>query len=216
MDIERFRRLPLLGILRDIVPRDVAPLAEAALNAGLEAIEITMNTTGAAALIRRMADASKGRLMLGAGTVLTVEDLAAALDAGATFIVMPTLVPEVVERCVAAAIPVFPGALTPQEIFSAWRAGATMVKVFPASCFGPGYFREVKGPFREVELLAVGGVNAENVPTYFAAGASGVAFAASVFRKEWLAAGRYDRIRDEIRQLVDVCRTSRPLRSEIR
>ncbi len=209
MDIERFRRLPLLGILRGLAPGDVAPLAEAALSAGLEALEITMNTAGAAGLIRQMADATKGRLMLGAGTVLTVDDLAAALDAGATFIVMPTLVPEVVERCASAAIPVFPGALTPQEIFTAWRAGATMVKVFPSSCFGPGYFREIKGPFRDVELLAVGGVNPENIPAYFEAGASGVAFGGGVFRSEWLAEQRYDRIRAEIRRLVDACRAAR-------
>jgi 2-dehydro-3-deoxyphosphogluconate aldolase/(4S)-4-hydroxy-2-oxoglutarate aldolase len=209
MDLDRFRRLPVLGILRGITPANVPPLAETVVAAGLEAIEITMNTTGAPALIRQMVAAAKGRLMVGAGTVLDVAGLDAALDAGATFVVMPTLVPAVVERCAAGSVPVFPGALTPQEIFNAWTAGAAMVKVFPASCFGPGYLKEIKGPFPNIPLLACGGVNAENMAAYLAAGASAVAFGASVFRSDWLAEGRYDRIGAAIRTLVQACRAAR-------
>jgi 2-dehydro-3-deoxyphosphogluconate aldolase/(4S)-4-hydroxy-2-oxoglutarate aldolase len=210
MDIDRFRRLPLLGILRGITAADVPPLAAAVAAAGLEAIEITMNTAGAPALIRGMAAEAKGRLMVGAGTVLGLDDLDAALGAGASFIVMPTLVPEVAERCAARGVPIFPGALTPQEIFNAWKAGATMVKVFPASCFGPGYLQEIKGPFQDIQLLACGGVNTENMATYFASGASAVAFGASVFRSDWLAERRYERIGEEVRKLVQACRAARP------
>ena len=79
-------------------------------------------------------------------------------------------------------------------------------RCFPAGCFGPGYLKEVKGPFRDVELLACGGVNAENMSAYFAAGASAVAFGGSVFRSEWLAAGEYDRIAQEVAKLVAACR----------
>jgi len=210
MDLDRFRRLPVLGILRGIAAANVPPLAGTVVAAGLEAIEITMNTTGAPALIRQMVAAAKGRLMVGAGTVLNVADLDTALDAGATFVVMPTLVAAVVERCAAGGVPVFPGALTPQEIFSAWTAGAAMVKVFPASCFGPGYLKEIKGPFRDIQLLACGGVNTENMATYFASGASAVAFGASVFRSDWLAERRYERIGEEVRKLVQACRAARP------
>ena len=99
-----------------------------------------MNTAAASSLIRQMVKASDGRLVVGAGTVLTMGDLYSALDAGATFIVLPVLVPDVVEYCAKNSIPVFPGALTPQEISNAWRAGATMVQVFPAGLFGPKYF----------------------------------------------------------------------------
>jgi 2-dehydro-3-deoxyphosphogluconate aldolase / (4S)-4-hydroxy-2-oxoglutarate aldolase len=208
MNIERFRRLPLLGILRGIRADDVEPLAEAVAGAGLEAIEITMNTADAPALIRRMVAAADGRLMVGAGTVLCLDDLEAAHRAGATFIVLPTLVREVVERCASMGVPVFPGALTPQEIHDAWRAGATMVKVFPAGAFGPSYLREIKGPFREVELLACGGVNVENMGAYFAAGATAAAFGASVFRPDWLAARRYESISEEVTRLVAACRAA--------
>lgn len=209
MDIERFRRLPLLGILRGIVAADVEPLIEVMVDAGLEAVEVTMNTSGAPALIERFRAAAGNRLMVGAGTVLDRDALAAALDAGATFIVMPILVPAVVEECAARSIPVFPGALTPQEIFTAWQAGATMVKVFPASCFGPAYFKEVKGPFADIELLAVGGVDAHNMSAYFANGASAVAFGGSVFRPAWLQEHRYDLMAAEIGSLVAACRASR-------
>ena len=210
MDIDRFRRLPVLGILRGITADHVSPLAETVVAAGLEAIEITMNTAGAPALLRGMAGAAQGRLMVGAGTVLSIDALDAALDAGATFVVMPTLVSAVVERCAADGVPVFPGALTPQEIFAAWTAGASMVKVFPASCFGPGYFREIHGPFPDIPLLACGGVTAENMAAYFASGASAVAFGASVFRPDWLAERRYDRIGEEVAKLVQTYRAAQP------
>jgi 2-dehydro-3-deoxyphosphogluconate aldolase/(4S)-4-hydroxy-2-oxoglutarate aldolase len=164
-----------------------------------------MNTPAAPALIARMRAAAGDRLMVGAGTVLDLDALEHARAAGASFIVMPTLVAAVVERCVAAGVPVFPGALTPQEIHAAWSAGATMVKVFPAGVFGPTYFREIKGPFADIELMAVGGVDTDNMAAYFSCGASAVAFGASVFRREWLAERAYDRIGVEVRRLVAAC-----------
>ncbi|MBS1112126.1 MAG: 2-dehydro-3-deoxyphosphogluconate aldolase, partial [Nitrospirae bacterium] len=137
MEVNRFRELPILGILRGITSESVKPLTETVVSSGLKTIEITMNTPDAPALIRQMSDAAGDRLTIGAGTVLSLKVLHSALDAGATFIVMPVLVPDVMEYCVKNSIPVFPGALTPQEIYNAWNAGATMVKVFPAKFFGP-------------------------------------------------------------------------------
>ncbi len=187
MDIAKFKKLPILGILRGIEPDCIEPLAETVISAGLGAIEITMNTKGAAGLIRRMAAAAGNKLTVGAGTVINMKSLKDALDAGATFIVMPVLIEEVAAYCAKNKIPVFPGSLTPQEIYRAWNAGATMVKVFPSNFFGPAYFKEIKGPFNDIELLACGGVTPDNMNEYFANGADAVAFGASVFRKEWLA-----------------------------
>jgi 2-dehydro-3-deoxyphosphogluconate aldolase/(4S)-4-hydroxy-2-oxoglutarate aldolase len=180
----------------------VEPLVEAVASAGLKTIEITMNTAAAPSLIRQMVQASKGRLVVGAGTVLTMDDLHSALDAGATFIVLPVLVPDVVGYCAKNGIPVFPGALTPQEIYTAWRAGATMVKVFPAGLFGPKYFTEIKGPFNDIELLACGGVNAETVEAFFSCQASAVAFGGSIFKKDWLERGDFTSIRASIEILI--------------
>lgn len=202
MDTAAFKQLPILGILRGIKPAEVEPLVETIDAAGLRTIEFTMNTDGAAGLIRKAVAVSKKRLTIGAGTVLNMDDLQAALDAGASFIVMPVLVNDVMAACVKKKIPVFPGALTPQEIYAAWRAGATMVKVFPSNAFGPQYFKEIKGPFQDIELLACGGVTPENLNTYFAGGASAVSFGASVFKKEWLAQKDFSSIGQAIRRFV--------------
>jgi 2-dehydro-3-deoxyphosphogluconate aldolase / (4S)-4-hydroxy-2-oxoglutarate aldolase len=204
VDLEKFRKKPLLGILRGIEPAALEPLFETVISSGLEAVEITMNTKGAAGLIKRAVKRYGRRLMIGAGTVLNMADLKTALKAGATFIVSPVLIRPVVRYCVQHKIPVFPGALIPSDIYEAWQAGATMVKVFPANCFGPDYFRELKGPFPQIELLACAGVTPENMKTYFKNGASAIAVGGSVFRKEWIAAGKFHLIRQKIQTYLKV------------
>jgi len=202
MDVEKFIRLPLLGILRGIRLEELEPVVQSVLGAGLETIEVTMNTEGASEIIGEIRALAKGRLTVGAGTVLTMQSLEAALEAGATFVVTPTLIPDVTRYCVDNAIPVFPGALTPTEIYQAWRSGATMVKVFPAGLFGPSYFKEIKGPFSEIQLLACGGVNANNIGAYRENGACAAAFGSSIFNRAWLDREEYARIGSEIRKLI--------------
>ena len=202
MDLNVFKQLPIMGILRggsvDIVPE----LTETVIRAGLKTIEVAMNTPQAAQLIEAFCQASQGRLTVGAGTVLTLADLRQARDAGATFIVMPVLVDEVAQVCRESHVPFFPGALTPQEIYQAWQAGAAMVKVFPAKVFGPKYFKEIKGPLDQVELLACGGVTADNISEHFSQGADAVAFGGSIFRKEWLTSDGLGYVKTEIEKLI--------------
>lgn len=207
MDVSEFERLPLLGILRGIGPADVEPLTETMSASGLRTVEITMNTEGAAGLIRKMVKRAARRLTVGAGTVLDVECLKEAVDAGATFIVSPVRVPKVMAYCVKHRIPVFPGALTPQEIHEAWESGATMVKVFPVKFFGPEYLKEIRGPFREIKLLACSGVTPGNLKNYFKNGASAVAIGASVFKDEWIRKKDYKSLGAEIRKFTKLCRT---------
>jgi 2-dehydro-3-deoxyphosphogluconate aldolase/(4S)-4-hydroxy-2-oxoglutarate aldolase len=210
MDIKRFRKLPLLGIVRGIAIDAIEPLVETVVASGLQSIEITMNTKNAPALIRKMATVAGDGLMVGAGTVLTMEELHQALDAGATFIVMPTLVPSIVRYCKSNSIPVFPGALTPGEIHAAWSSGATMVKVFPSTFFGPAYFKEIKGPFQDIELLACGGITPENVGSFISSGASAVAFGGSVFNHTWLKNREFDKISSRIEAFVQSVRAHHP------
>jgi 2-dehydro-3-deoxyphosphogluconate aldolase/(4S)-4-hydroxy-2-oxoglutarate aldolase len=204
MDVARFKKKPVMGIVRGVEPEQIEPLIEAVVAAGLETLEITMNTPHADSLIQKAKKAGQSRLMLGAGTVLDRDSLKQALDSGATFIVTPVLIKEVIEYCVKNKIPVFPGALTPQEIYNAWKEGATMVKVFPARFFGPEYFREIKAPFAEIELMAVAGVTPQNMREYFACGASAIAFGVSVFRKEWLQKREYSHITSAIRSYLEL------------
>jgi len=202
MNIKEFKKQPLMGILRGVKLEQIEPLVEAIISSGLKTVEITMNTEGAPLLIRKAKKVSRKRLTLGAGTVLDMHSLKSALDSGATYIVMPVLIKDVLKYCVKNKIPVFPGALTPQEIYQAWKEGATMVKVFPAKFFGPEYFREIKGPFQDIELLACAGVTPENLRAYFVCGASAAAFGASVFKKEWLQKKDYASITRAIKSYI--------------
>lgn len=210
MQPQPFARSPFLGILRGIGKGAIEPLVEALVPAGLDALEITMNTPGAPDLIRELVRVAGGRLAVGAGTVLSLSDLRAALDAGAGFVVSPTLVPEVVSSCARGGIPVFPGALTPGEIHAAHQAGATMVKVFPAGVFGPSYLREVKGPFQDIPLLACGGVNPENVGSFFANGASAVAFGTSIFRPDLIEKRDFEGVSRRLRTLMEAAGPAGP------
>ncbi|MGA2774584.1 MAG: bifunctional 4-hydroxy-2-oxoglutarate aldolase/2-dehydro-3-deoxy-phosphogluconate aldolase [Candidatus Omnitrophota bacterium] len=202
MNVADFKKLPILGILRGIELPSVEPLVETIISSGLKTIEITMNTVDAPELIRKTVSVAAGRLTIGAGTVLNLKDLEKALSSGASFIVSPVLVDSVMEYCVKNRVPVFPGALTPSEIYKAWLAGATMVKVFPAKFFGPDYFREIKGPFSDIELLVCAGVTAQNMHEYLSTGASAITFGASVFKKEWLQNKDYEKIGGAIREFV--------------
>jgi 2-dehydro-3-deoxyphosphogluconate aldolase / (4S)-4-hydroxy-2-oxoglutarate aldolase len=169
------RRCRLIAILRRVEPRQrlldlVASLAED----GVRAFEVTFDAAAAAddlaAVRERLRASDIGEPVLGAGTVVTLDRLEAAIRAGARFIVAPTLDVEVVERAVERGIPVTPGAYSPTEIELAWRSGATFVKVFPASSLGPSHVRELHGPLPEIELIATGGVDATNARQFLAAG----------------------------------------------
>jgi 2-dehydro-3-deoxyphosphogluconate aldolase/(4S)-4-hydroxy-2-oxoglutarate aldolase len=203
MKLVDFKQKPILGILRGVGLNVIEPVVESVISAGLETLEITMNTPRAPELIKKIKDSYGNRLNLGAGTVVNLKELKSALDNGASFIVMPIVVKEVVEFCVKNKIPVFPGALTPSEIYLAHQMGATMVKIFPAKFFGPDYFKEIKGPFEKIELLACGGVTSSNLKDYFKCGASAVSFGASVFRKDWLEKKDFKAIGQAVRSFIE-------------
>jgi 2-dehydro-3-deoxyphosphogluconate aldolase/(4S)-4-hydroxy-2-oxoglutarate aldolase len=203
MDMERFKLKPVMGILRGVGSHLIEPLTRAVISAGLQTFEITMNTEGAPELIKKAVKVSAGRLSVGAGTVLDMKSLKIALGAGATFIVTPVFIEHITAYCVKNKIPIFPGALTPAEIYAAWSAGATMVKVFPAGVFGPKYFKEIKGPFDDIKLLACGGVTPDNMKEYFTNGADAISFGAGVFRMDWLAKKNFAEIEARIKEYLN-------------
>jgi len=202
MNIQTFKQLPILGILRGITLDAIKPIADVSMNTGLNAIEITMNTEDAPKLIETMRNHCGEKMSVGAGTVTSFEILKKAINAGAEFIVMPIINTTVMEYCTDQKIPVFPGALTPNEIFKAWNLGASMVKVFPASVFGPSYFKEIKAPMNNIELLACGGVSEKTIGEYFKNGASAAAFGASIYKKEWMDSNKYELIEKELQLLI--------------
>jgi 2-dehydro-3-deoxyphosphogluconate aldolase/(4S)-4-hydroxy-2-oxoglutarate aldolase len=165
----------LVAIVRSRVGDRLAAACDALLEAGVRCLEITMNTPGALSVVRRLAGEGREEIEIGVGTVRRVEDVAAAADAGATFVVAPNTDPAVGARAAACGLGWYPGALTPTEISAAWDLGATAVKVFPAGLAGgPRYLREVCAPLDDLLLVPTGGVTVDDVPGYLQAGALAV------------------------------------------
>lgn len=200
----RFARMPLIGILRKQPDWVVEPLVQALADSGFTALEITMNTPGAAAQIRTAVNKAEDRIAIGAGTVTSLSELDEAQAAGASFIVTPIVVTEVITACVQRGLPVFPGAFTPTEIHLAHRLGATMVKLFPANRLGPDYVRDLKAPLSSVRLLATGGITPESLPAYVRAGAEGFGIGSPLFSPAHLAAGDWNWIRQRATQFCDI------------
>ncbi len=188
----QFRELPVVGILRFFPAEQVKQLIPATLAGGLRNLEITMNSAGAEDLIRLACELVGDRGNVGAGTVTTVAELDRALAAGAAFVVTPAVVPEVIRACVERAVPVMPGAMTPTEILTAWRLGATLVKVFPADQLGPAHIRAVKAPFPEIPLMPTGGVTVETLPAFQQAGADAFGVGSPLFDSKRAAAGDWE------------------------
>lgn len=183
------------------VTTELAPTVAAALaEGGVRAFELTLNEPEAEALrsIEAVARVAAGLgLELGAGTVLSIEAAGRAVDSGATFLVMPHLDPELVAWAAARDIPAFPGCATPTEILAAWRAGAAAVKLFPASSAGPGFVRELRGPFPDIAIVPTGGVTLESAQLFITAGAVAVGVGG------WLLGDRTpDGVRERARQIV--------------
>ncbi len=177
--------IPVVGIVRGIGAERFGPLMQEAFAAGLQAIEVTMNTPGAAGIIRAHRDQVPAGKYLGMGTVRNLSEAREAYEAGAMFFVSPNFDPDVIQFARRKDIPVISGAMTPTEVYDAWEAGAGMIKVFPCRALGgPHYIRELCGPFDHIPLVAVGGVNIENVSEYLRSGAAAIGVGISLFGEQ--------------------------------
>ncbi|MEM0913064.1 MAG: bifunctional 4-hydroxy-2-oxoglutarate aldolase/2-dehydro-3-deoxy-phosphogluconate aldolase [Planctomycetota bacterium] len=196
--LDAWSHCPIVAIYRGAEPFDAAALCGALFAGGLRTVEITMNTPGACEAIRavRASLSDDGSEMIGAGTVLTVDDAGRAVSAGAQFLVAPTVDEAVIGWAVDAGVPILPGAFTPTEAWRAQRLGAAAVKLFPANALGPTYLREVLAPLSELRLVATGNLGLNEVPAYLAAGAAAVGVGPTlidpeaVSRQDWPALTR--------------------------
>ena len=197
-----FSKVPIVGIIRNLSFDTIEKILPIYLSAGLTTIEITMNTQAAAEIIRFAADKYKGQLNVGAGTVCNTDELDLAIKAGSQFIVTPILDPDVVQACVSKNIPVFPGAYTPTEIYQAWKLGASMVKVYPATSLGPEYIKDVKAPLNKIKLMPTGGINLDNIQTFIKAGADGLGIGSQLFDKTLIKDENWDGLELHFKQYV--------------
>jgi 2-dehydro-3-deoxyphosphogluconate aldolase/(4S)-4-hydroxy-2-oxoglutarate aldolase len=171
--LSELHRSRLVAVIRSKTSDEALATATAAADAGVKFVEITFTVPGALNVIETLTQ--RPELHVGAGTVLSREQAQAAIAAGAQFVVAPSLELDLVPICHEAGIACFPGAATPTEIITAARAGADLVKIFPADCVGGAYFiRQMAGPFPEIRFMVSGGVSLDNVKDYVQAGVTGI------------------------------------------
>jgi 2-dehydro-3-deoxyphosphogluconate aldolase/(4S)-4-hydroxy-2-oxoglutarate aldolase len=164
-------RSGIVAILRAKTADGFAAVADVLVEAGITAIEVTLTSQGATEALAGLRRQLPDTVVIGAGTVLTAGEASASVDVGADFLVSPVLDPELVAR---SKVPFYPGALTPTEIYSAMRAGAPVVKLFPAGGLGPAYLRDIRGPLPGARIMPTGGIKIEDVADWLAAGAVAV------------------------------------------
>jgi 2-dehydro-3-deoxyphosphogluconate aldolase / (4S)-4-hydroxy-2-oxoglutarate aldolase len=186
---DAIRRGRLIVVLRRVAPQAaLLDLVRELADAGARAFEVTFDAPTAEAdlaVVREsLAWRADGPFLVGAGTILRRNQLEAARRAGADFAVAPLLDVSLVDTAVSEGLPFIPGVFTPSEVHTAWTAGATFVKLFPASAVGPSFIRELRGPFPDVELVATGGVDATNAHLYLAAGAAAVGIGSALTKAD--------------------------------
>ncbi|MEK8126433.1 bifunctional 4-hydroxy-2-oxoglutarate aldolase/2-dehydro-3-deoxy-phosphogluconate aldolase [Paenibacillus filicis] len=193
----------IMAIVRGVQERHITEVADALLRGGIPVMEVTLNTEGALSMIKRLREHFGDQMFIGAGTVLDLDDARQAFDAGASYLVTPNTDEAVIEYACKRGLPVFPGAMTPTEIVKAYKAGATAVKIFPGASLGYGYMKELMGPLSHIPMMAVGGVQEDNIRDYMRLGCYGVGVGGSLINLKEIAAGNFDWIRDKAARLVE-------------
>jgi 2-dehydro-3-deoxyphosphogluconate aldolase / (4S)-4-hydroxy-2-oxoglutarate aldolase len=185
------------------------PLTEALLRGGVRSVEFTFTNPLAGRVIEQVRGALTGQVAVGAGSVLDPETARVALLAGAEFVVTPTLNVATIELCSRYGVPTVIGALTPTEILTAWQAGASYVKVFPATVGGPQYLKDVRGPLPQVKLIPTGGVNLDNAADFIRAGASAIAVGGNLVDAPTVRNEDWATLEERARQFSEVVAAAR-------
>jgi len=199
----------VVAVIRMKDPDKVQAVVDAIAQGGVRAIEVTMTVPGAIGLIAGLAPRMPEGFLLGAGTVLDPDTASNVIDAGAQFIVSPVFRRSVIDACHNRGVPVTPGCLTPTEILDAWDAGADIVKVFPATAFGPGYIKDIRAPLPHVKLMPTGGVTVDNAGEWIAAGAVAVGVGSALLDAKAIQAGDYGVLRSKAERIVANVRAAR-------
>ncbi|TGY97912.1 bifunctional 4-hydroxy-2-oxoglutarate aldolase/2-dehydro-3-deoxy-phosphogluconate aldolase [Petralouisia muris] len=198
----------IIAIVRGMEPKHCVKLAQALYEGGINMVEITFNqksadhfeaTTNA---IRAISEQLAEQVMVGAGTVLTKEQVDLAKEAGALYIITPSTNPEVIRYAKEQGMVTMPGAMTPSEIVTAYEAGADFVKIFPVGNLGAAYIKAVKAPMSHIPVLAVGGVNEKNIAGFIKAGAIGAGVGGNLVNAQWIQNGEFDKITALAREFI--------------
>lgn len=208
MVIELALREKIIAIARGVGGEQCMKVAKALYEGGVRLMEVTYDQKkpeswpGTAQAIGDIARAFEGKMLVGAGTVTQTELVDLTHSAGGLFIISPDTNVDVIKRTRELGLVSMPGALTPSEIMTAHRAGADIVKLFPAADLGPGYLKAVRAPLSHIKIMAVGGINEKNIGDFLAAGAVGAGVGGNLANRAWIEAGEFGKITDAARSLI--------------
>jgi len=192
----------VIAVIRMPDTEKLIKVVDAIKRGGVKVIEITMTTPGALDMIKNLSGQKSPGVVIGAGTVLDPETAASVIQAGAEFVVSPALNKKVIKLCNDCDKLVAPGALTPTEILKAWQKGADIVKIFPATSFGPRYFKDIKGPLPHVRLMPTGGVDLDNAAEFVRNGACCVGIGTALLDKKAIQTGDWDALTEKAARLI--------------
>jgi 2-dehydro-3-deoxyphosphogluconate aldolase/(4S)-4-hydroxy-2-oxoglutarate aldolase len=204
---------PIVAVLRASDPRDYDAVVDVLIQNGVTSIELTLSTPGTLdhlpSLLARVGDSAD----IGVGTVTTSGEARRAIDGGARYLVTPIVRLDVIATAVAAGVAVYPGGLTPTELFSAWEAGASAVKIFPAETVGPQYGAHLRGPFPELDFIPSGGIAFGDIGAWLAAGATAVSLGGPLIG-DALRGGSHDALAARAREAVALATEARGQESQ--
>ncbi|MDD6322722.1 MAG: bifunctional 4-hydroxy-2-oxoglutarate aldolase/2-dehydro-3-deoxy-phosphogluconate aldolase [Firmicutes bacterium] len=190
----------IIAIIRHLGAKDAEALCEALYKGGIRLAEITFDPAGTipaeetAKTISVLRDKFAGKMLIGAGTVLDMDYARIAIGAGAEFIISPNTDPDVIRYTKECGRVSIPGAMTPTEVVSAYRAGADFVKVFPSDTLGLKFIKALRAPLPHIPLIPTGGINTGNIADFLSAGAAAVGIGSNLSRNDLVKAGRLDEI----------------------
>lgn len=208
-DLQRILDLGIVAVVRAPEPTGLIDALRALADGGITVAEVTLTVPDALAVITEATRLLGDSILLGAGTVLEAESCRAAIQAGAKFIVAPTLNLKVIQFCNDGDVPVIPGAFTPTEILTAAQNGADIVKVFPADVVGPAFFKAMRGPLPHIRLMPTGGVDLNTAADFLKAGACCLGIGGQLVDPKLVAARDLDQIRARAAKYVEVVKRAR-------
>lgn len=198
--LEALKEYKIVAICRGVSTDNILKTAQALYDGGIRMMEVTFNQKAAdpiaetAASIKLLNEKMGDKMYFGAGTVLTPEQVDAAVDAGAKYIISPNFSPAVVKRTIERGAISMPGCLTPSEVMSAYEMGAHVIKLFPAGDLGLGYIKAIMAPISHVPLVAVGGINADNMRSFLDLGLAGLGIGGNIVNTKLISEGKFDEL----------------------
>jgi len=202
---EWIERVGIMPVLRARSEREGHALVEALAAGGITVMEVTMTVPGAVDLLRVLKTEYGNKLLLGSGTVTDAEQVVATIDAGAEFVVSPSFQPEVVAKTRELGKVSIPGALTPTEVITAWRAGADYVKIFPCSAVGGApYLKALLAPFPELQLIPTGGVTLHTAADFLKAGARALGVGTDLVNPKAIEEGKPENVTETARAYLEI------------